>query len=54
MDGRITRITFPTASFSLTREQIEWIESEAKRLGVKKSVLVRQIIEAAMQEREAA
>jgi predicted DNA-binding protein len=54
MDGRITRITLPTASFTLTQQQIEWIESEAKRLGVKKSVLVRQIIEAAMQEREAA
>ena len=54
MDGRITRITFPTASFSLTHEQIKWIEAEAKRLGVKKSVLVRQILDAAMEEKEAA
>lgn len=52
-DGKITRVTLPTASFSLTVEQIVWIEREAQTRGVKKSALVRQIIAAAMHEEAA-
>lgn len=51
MEGKITRVTLPTASFSLSQEQIDWIEAEAKRLGIKKSVLVRQILDDAMSNR---
>lgn len=47
-DGRVSRITFPTASFSLRQQQIEWIAEEASRRGVKKSVLVRDVIDDAM------
>lgn len=56
-DERITRVTLPTASFSLTPSLIAWIAEEAKRRSVKKSVLVREILSAARQaepdEREA-
>jgi hypothetical protein len=53
MDGKVIRRTWPTASFSLTVEQIAWIEAEAKRRGISKSVLIRTLI-AEAQEREAA
>lgn len=51
--NKITRVTLPTASFSLTVPQIRWIEQEAARRGIKKSVLVREILEAARKEQEA-
>jgi predicted DNA-binding protein len=35
---------FPTASFSLTVELIAWIDAEAKRRGVSKSEIVRELI----------
>ena len=54
MDGRVHRRTFPTAAFTLTTQLIAWLETESKRRGVSKSVLVREILEAAMEEREAA
>lgn len=38
------------ASFSLTVSLLAWIESESKRLGVKKSVLVREILDGARTE----
>lgn len=49
-DARIARITLPTASFSLTKQQIAWIALEAKRRKVKKSVFVRSILDRAMNE----
>lgn len=52
-DGRISRVTLPTASFSLTTYLIAWIEEEARRRGVKKSVLVREILTAEMEKQEA-
>jgi hypothetical protein len=54
-DGRtqvVSRITFPTASFSLTTFLIAWIAEESERRGVSKSVLVREILTAAMEEQE--
>lgn len=53
-DERTSRVTFPTASFSLTVSLIAWIEKEAKRRGVAKSVLVREILEAVRAETEGA
>jgi hypothetical protein len=52
--NKVTRVTLPTASFSLTVPQIKWIEEESQRRGVKKSVLVREILEAARVQEEAA
>jgi hypothetical protein len=51
-DGRVARVTFPTASFTLTSYLIAWIAAEADRRGVSKSVLVREILTAAMEEQE--
>lgn len=56
-DGRtqvVSRITFPTASFSLTTFLIAWIAEEADRRGVSKSVLVREILTNAMNEQREA
>ena len=53
VDGRVSRVTLPTASFSLTTYLIAWIEEEARRRGVKKSVLVREILTAEMEKQEA-
>lgn len=44
---KVSRVTLPTASFTLTASLIAWIDAEAKRRGVKKSVLVREILERA-------
>jgi hypothetical protein len=44
---KVSRETLPTASFSLTVSIISWLEEEAKRRGIKKSVLVREILDAA-------
>ena len=56
MDGKVMRLTYPTASFSLTVELIAWIESESKRRGCSKSVLVREVLNEAkeVQEKQAA
>jgi Arc/MetJ-type ribon-helix-helix transcriptional regulator len=58
MDGKVIRRTWPTASFSLTTELIEWIaqESEEKAYRGSKSKFVRAVLQAAKdaQEREAA
>lgn len=52
---RVHRITFPTASFSLPRRQIDWIERQAAKLGVnKRSEFMRTLIEKAMKDEEAA
>ena len=47
---KVMRETLPTASFTLTASLIAWIETESKRRGVKKSVLVREILDAARSE----
>jgi len=52
-DGRVSRRTFPTAAFTLTVSLITWISQEAARRGVSKSVVVREILEAARVESEA-
>ena len=52
MDGRVHRRTFPTAAFTLTVELIAWLEAEATRRAVSKSVLVREILESAKSEQE--
>lgn len=49
---RVTRVTLPTASFSLTVSLIAWIAKEAERRGVPKSVLVREVLEAARAQAE--
>lgn len=54
MDGRVHRRTFPTAAFTLTTQIIAWLEAESTRRGVSKSVIVRELLEAAMAEQEAA
>ena len=46
----VSKVTFPTASFSLTVSLIAWIEAEARKRGVSKSELVRQIIDGARQQ----
>lgn len=51
---RVTRETLPTASFSLTVSLIAWIAAEAERRGVAKSVVVREVLEAAREEQETA
>lgn len=51
-DGRVARVTFPTASFTLTSYLIAWIAAEADRRGISKSVLVREILNAAMEEQK--
>ena len=48
--NKVNRATLPTASFSLTVPQIRWIEEESQRRGVKKSVFVREILDAARSE----
>ena len=53
-DGRIHRRTFPTAAFTLTVELIAWLDTEAKRRGVSKSVIVRELLDAARIEQEGA
>lgn len=45
---KITRITFPTASFSLENRHIRWLEQRSKKLAVAKSVLVREAIDEAI------
>lgn len=42
------------ASFSLTASLLSWIESEAQRRGVKKSTVVRDILDSARAESEQA
>ena len=53
MDGKVMRLTYPTASFSLTPELIAWIEAEAKRRNCSKSVLVREVLSDAKEAQEA-
>lgn len=50
----VTRETLPTASFSLTVSLIAWIAEEAKRRGVSKSELVRQVLDNARTEEQEA
>lgn len=47
---KVLRETLPTASFSLTVSLISWIADEAKRRGVSKSVVVREILDSARAE----
>ena len=54
MDGKVMRLTYPTASFSLTVSLIAWIEAEAKRRGVSKSEVVRDELLNAIAEQEQA
>ena len=49
---KVLRATAPTASFTLTVSLIAWIEAESKRRGVKKSVVVREILESARTQAE--
>ena len=52
---RVVRVTLPTASFSLERSQIAWIEEQAAKLGKdKRSEFMRRLISKAMKESEAA
>lgn len=53
-ENKVTRETLPTASFTLTVSLIRWIEEESTRRGVKKSVLVREILDAARAEQRQA
>ena len=53
-DGRVHRRTFPTAAFTLTVELIAWLDAEAKRRNVSKSVIVRELLDAARIEQEGA
>lgn len=48
----VTRETLPTGSFTLTNSLIAWIAAEAKRRGIKKSHLVKEILEAARAQNE--
>lgn len=48
----ISWVKVPTASFSLTVAQIQWIADEAERRGIKKSALVREILDEARQRAE--
>ncbi|HXH79562.1 ribbon-helix-helix protein, CopG family [Nocardioides sp.] len=50
VEEKVSRITAPTASFSLTVSLIAWIEAEARKRGISKSELVRQIIDGARQQ----
>jgi hypothetical protein len=52
-EQKITRVMFPTASFSLTVDLIKWIEAEAKRRDISKSLVVREVLTAAKDEQEA-
>ncbi|HVL22470.1 MAG TPA: hypothetical protein VM450_00205 [Thermomicrobiales bacterium] len=49
---RVHRISFPTASFSLTVPLIRWIAEQADRLGVSKSEFVRETLGRAKRESE--
>jgi len=51
--GKVMRLTYPTASFSLTVELIAWIEAEAKRRGISKSQIVRGVLLDAKEAQEA-
>ena len=54
MDGRVDRRSFPTAAFTLTTQLIAWLDAEAARRGVSKSVIVRELLETAMNEQKEA
>lgn len=45
---RVTRETLPTVSFTLTNSLIREVTEEAKRLNVKKSKLVRDLLTTAL------
>jgi hypothetical protein len=47
-DERVVRRTYPTASFTLPKSQIEWIASQASQRRSGKSEIVRDLIAAAM------
>ena len=54
-DGdKVTRATFPTASFSVKTSHIAWIAQRAKSLGISKSEFVRRLFDRAMDEQERA
>jgi hypothetical protein len=53
-DGKVIRRTWPTASFSFRAEHIEWIEAEAKRRGISKSELMRELVTDAIAVQEQA
>ena len=44
----------PTAAFTLTVAMLVWIEAEAKRRGVSKSQVMRELLSEAMGEKPAA
>lgn len=51
---RVVRVTLPTASFSLERSHIAWIEEQAAKLGKdKRSQFMRELIDKAMREEAA-
>jgi hypothetical protein len=55
MVTRVVRVTLPTASFSLKRSQIEWIEEQAAKIGRnQRSEFMRRLIDKAMKEEDAA
>ena len=53
VDGKVIRRTWPTASFSFTVEQIDWIKAEAQRRNVTKSELMRTLVMDAKAKQEA-
>ena len=64
VDGKVIRRTWPTASFSFTVDDLEWIDAEAKRQTeakqrsgeygiVTKSEVMRALVRAAKANQEA-
>jgi hypothetical protein len=49
-NGRVSRITYPTASFSLTTDMILHIHEQAEFHGVSKSQFIRSLILRDMEE----
>lgn len=49
-NGRISRVTFPTASFSLTTDMILHIHEQADRFGMSKSEFIRSLVARDMEE----
>jgi hypothetical protein len=42
---RVARVTFPTASFSLGAQHIDWVQRRAAAVGLSKSAYVRSLID---------
>ena len=47
---RISRRTFPSASFTFTVPQVDWITAASERLGISKSELIRGLIDREMRD----